>query len=127
ARQRSTSASLISSKVFTVSPVAGLTVAIATISSLPPHGRTGAAAQSGPCPDRAAPHVAGRPARSGPGPGRRPCPGSDRRPRGILVFGRGDNPINFVSATDVAALLTQPATSPPIAASPGLEILPRKG
>ena len=30
----------------------------------------------------------------------------------ILVFGRGDNPINFVSATDVAALLSRVVTSP---------------
>ena len=30
----------------------------------------------------------------------------------ILVFGRGDNPINFVSATDVAALVSLAATSP---------------
>ncbi|MGE5287292.1 MAG: SDR family oxidoreductase [Micromonosporaceae bacterium] len=30
----------------------------------------------------------------------------------ILVFGRGDNPINFVSVTDVAALLSHAATSP---------------
>jgi uncharacterized protein YbjT (DUF2867 family) len=30
----------------------------------------------------------------------------------ILVFGRGDNPVNFVSATDVAALVSQAATSP---------------
>jgi uncharacterized protein YbjT (DUF2867 family) len=30
----------------------------------------------------------------------------------ILVFGRGDNPINFVSATDVAALVAHAATSP---------------
>ena len=30
----------------------------------------------------------------------------------ILVFGRGDNPINFVSATDVAALISRAATSP---------------
>ncbi len=30
----------------------------------------------------------------------------------ILVFGRGDNPINFVSATDLAALLAQAATDP---------------
>jgi NADH dehydrogenase len=30
----------------------------------------------------------------------------------ILVFGRGDNPINFVSATDVAALLSRAVTSP---------------
>jgi NADH dehydrogenase len=30
----------------------------------------------------------------------------------IVVFGRGDNPINFVSATDVAALVSQAATSP---------------
>lgn len=29
-----------------------------------------------------------------------------------LVFGRGDNPINFVSATDVAALLERVATDP---------------
>lgn len=28
----------------------------------------------------------------------------------ILVFGRGDNPVNFVSATDVAALITHVAT-----------------
>ena len=28
-----------------------------------------------------------------------------RPPNKILVFGRGDNPVNFVSATDVAALL----------------------
>jgi uncharacterized protein YbjT (DUF2867 family) len=32
--------------------------------------------------------------------------------RKIPVFGRGDNPINFVSATDVAALVSQAATSP---------------
>jgi NADH dehydrogenase len=30
----------------------------------------------------------------------------------IVVFGRGDNPINFVSATDVAALLTHAVTTP---------------
>jgi NADH dehydrogenase len=30
----------------------------------------------------------------------------------ILVFGRGDNPVNFVSATDVAALVAHAATSP---------------
>ena len=30
----------------------------------------------------------------------------------VLVFGRGDNPVNFVSATDVAALVSQAATSP---------------
>jgi uncharacterized protein YbjT (DUF2867 family) len=30
----------------------------------------------------------------------------------ILVFGRGDNPVNFVSATDVAALVSQAASSP---------------
>jgi NADH dehydrogenase len=30
----------------------------------------------------------------------------------IPVFGRGDNPVNFVSATDVAALVSQAATSP---------------
>ena len=30
----------------------------------------------------------------------------------ILVFGRGDNPVNFVSATDVAALVAQAAISP---------------
>ena len=30
----------------------------------------------------------------------------------ILVFGRGDNPINFVSATDVAALVARAATDP---------------
>jgi NADH dehydrogenase len=30
----------------------------------------------------------------------------------ILIFGRGDNPINFVSATDVAALVSHAATSP---------------
>jgi uncharacterized protein YbjT (DUF2867 family) len=30
----------------------------------------------------------------------------------ILVFGRGDNPVNFVSATDVAALVSHAATSP---------------
>ena len=30
----------------------------------------------------------------------------------ILVYGRGDNPINFVSATDVAALVSQATTSP---------------
>jgi uncharacterized protein YbjT (DUF2867 family) len=30
----------------------------------------------------------------------------------IRVFGRGDNPVNFVSATDVAALVSQTATSP---------------
>lgn len=30
----------------------------------------------------------------------------------ILVFGRGDNPVNFVSADDVAALVSQAATSP---------------
>jgi uncharacterized protein YbjT (DUF2867 family) len=30
----------------------------------------------------------------------------------ILVFGRGDNPVNFVSATDVAALVALAATSP---------------
>ena len=29
-----------------------------------------------------------------------------------LVFGRGDNPVNFVSALDVAALVSQAATSP---------------
>jgi NADH dehydrogenase len=38
----------------------------------------------------------------------RQLPGSGR----ILVFGRGDNPINFVSATDVAALLSYAVTSP---------------
>jgi uncharacterized protein YbjT (DUF2867 family) len=30
----------------------------------------------------------------------------------ILVFGRGDNPINFVSATDVAALVERAVTDP---------------
>jgi len=30
----------------------------------------------------------------------------------ILVFGRGDNPVNFVSATDVAALVARAATDP---------------
>jgi NADH dehydrogenase len=30
----------------------------------------------------------------------------------ILVFGRGDNPVNFVSADDVAALVSHAATSP---------------
>jgi uncharacterized protein YbjT (DUF2867 family) len=30
----------------------------------------------------------------------------------IPVFGRGDNPVNFVSATDVAALVSHAATSP---------------
>jgi uncharacterized protein YbjT (DUF2867 family) len=30
----------------------------------------------------------------------------------ILVFGRGDNPINFVSAADVAALVSQAAAGP---------------
>jgi uncharacterized protein YbjT (DUF2867 family) len=30
----------------------------------------------------------------------------------IVVFGRGDNPINFVSATDVAALVRQAAIDP---------------
>jgi uncharacterized protein YbjT (DUF2867 family) len=30
----------------------------------------------------------------------------------ILIFGRGDNPINFVSATDVAALLGHAVTTP---------------
>jgi NADH dehydrogenase len=30
----------------------------------------------------------------------------------ILVFGRGDNPVNFVSAADVAALVSQAATGP---------------
>ena len=30
----------------------------------------------------------------------------------ILVFGRGDNPVNFVSATDVAALVALAATTP---------------
>jgi uncharacterized protein YbjT (DUF2867 family) len=30
----------------------------------------------------------------------------------ILVFGRGDNPVNFVSATDVAALAARAATGP---------------
>ena len=30
----------------------------------------------------------------------------------ILVFGRGDNPINFVSATDVAALVEHAVTDP---------------
>jgi uncharacterized protein YbjT (DUF2867 family) len=30
----------------------------------------------------------------------------------ILVFGRGDNPINFVSATDVAALIARAVTDP---------------
>jgi NADH dehydrogenase len=30
----------------------------------------------------------------------------------ILVFGRGDNPVNFVSATDVAALVEQAVTDP---------------
>jgi uncharacterized protein YbjT (DUF2867 family) len=30
----------------------------------------------------------------------------------ILVFGRGDNPVNFVSATDVAALVELAATDP---------------
>ena len=30
----------------------------------------------------------------------------------ILVFGRGDNPVNFVSATDVAALVSYAATCP---------------
>jgi uncharacterized protein YbjT (DUF2867 family) len=30
----------------------------------------------------------------------------------ILVFGRGDNPINFVSAADVAALVARAATDP---------------
>jgi uncharacterized protein YbjT (DUF2867 family) len=30
----------------------------------------------------------------------------------VPVFGRGDNPVNFVSATDVAALVSQAATGP---------------
>ena len=30
----------------------------------------------------------------------------------ILVFGRGDNPVNFVSATDVAALIERAVTAP---------------
>jgi NADH dehydrogenase len=30
----------------------------------------------------------------------------------ILVFGRGDNPVNFVSATDVAALVARAVTDP---------------
>ena len=30
----------------------------------------------------------------------------------IAVFGKGDNPVNFVSATDVAALVSHAATSP---------------
>jgi NADH dehydrogenase len=30
----------------------------------------------------------------------------------ILVFGRGDNPVNFVSATDVAALIARAVTDP---------------
>ena len=30
----------------------------------------------------------------------------------ILVFGRGDNPVNFVSATDVAALVERAVTDP---------------
>jgi uncharacterized protein YbjT (DUF2867 family) len=30
----------------------------------------------------------------------------------ILVFGRRDNPVNFVSATDVAALVSHAATAP---------------
>jgi NADH dehydrogenase len=30
----------------------------------------------------------------------------------ILVFGRGDNPVNFVSATDVAALIEHAVTDP---------------
>ena len=30
----------------------------------------------------------------------------------ILVFGRGDNPVNFVSATDVAALVSHAVTTP---------------
>jgi uncharacterized protein YbjT (DUF2867 family) len=30
----------------------------------------------------------------------------------ILVFGRGDNPVNFVSAADLAALVSQAATGP---------------
>jgi NADH dehydrogenase len=38
----------------------------------------------------------------------RPLLGSGR----ILVFGRGDNPINFVSATDVAALVALAVTDP---------------
>lgn len=39
--------------------------------------------------------------------------GRTRRTSGrILVFGRGDNPINFVSAADVAALVERAATDP---------------
>jgi len=30
----------------------------------------------------------------------------------VLVFGRGDNPVNFVSATDVAALVSHAVTTP---------------
>jgi len=30
----------------------------------------------------------------------------------IVVFGRGDNPVNFVSATDVAALIARAVTDP---------------
>jgi NADH dehydrogenase len=32
--------------------------------------------------------------------------------RKIVVFGRGDNPVNFVSATDVAALIARAVTDP---------------
>lgn len=38
--------------------------------------------------------------------------GPSQTSRKILVFGRGDNPVNFVSATDVAALVSQASTSP---------------
>jgi hypothetical protein len=34
----------------------------------------------------------------------------------VLVYGQGDNPINFVSATDVAALVSQAAAIPACAA-----------
>lgn len=37
-----------------------------------------------------------------------PLPSSGK----ILIFGLGDNPINFVSATDVAALLSHAVTAP---------------
>jgi hypothetical protein len=37
----------------------------------------------------------------------------------ILVFGRGDNPINFVSATDVAALVELAVTDPSTQRWPG--------
>ena len=33
-------------------------------------------------------------------------------PGKILVFGRGDNPINFVAATDVAALIARAVADP---------------